>query len=175
MLRCRLPLKEALRYATEVAAALRDLHAQGLSHGAVSSEWIWLEHSAATLRAVGKAQHLGEVSADVVAFGKLLDEMVRGDDLEADGLAFFRDETLELAVRCRNESLSMRNVLINLRLLALRTRHHRRSLVGVTRQAAGWSKHAPRTRVVVPRVRARIYLSIRWKPLARLAFALLDK
>ena len=42
MARGRLPLAEALRYATQIATSLRDLHLHGLAYGAVSSQLILL-------------------------------------------------------------------------------------------------------------------------------------
>jgi hypothetical protein len=90
-------------------------------------------------------------------------------------LGCLRDETHALAVRCRNESPSLQNVLIDLRLLALQARHRGRSVRAVARQPADWYKKASTMRVVGPKVRIRIYLSMRWKPLARLVFALLGK
>ena len=56
--RAPLSLGEALRCATEVAAALRDLHRQGLAYGAVSSQLIEMGRAGATLRPTGALKRL---------------------------------------------------------------------------------------------------------------------
>jgi len=55
-----LPVGEALRYAIQIARYLRDLHAQGLVYGAVSSHLIVLAPSGACLRPSGGVAHLGD-------------------------------------------------------------------------------------------------------------------
>lgn len=173
--RCSLPLIEALRYAAKVATVLRDLHAQGLAHGAVSPQSILLEPSGAVLRGVGRAGRLGDQCLDVTAFGALLDEMLCRDDAEDNGPAFVRNEFRELAITCRNESPSMQNVLIHLRLLALQARQHGTYVCTATREVVERRNYETTPRAAEPRIRVRIYLSMRSKPLARLVFALLGK
>lgn len=116
--RGRLPVAEAVRHATQIATSLRDLHVHGLVYGAVSSQLILLGKSGATLRSGGGLTHFGEGHRDVTAFGAVLGEMLD----KVDGPEELREEIRRLAVRCREEAPDMRQVLIILRLLALRTR-----------------------------------------------------
>jgi hypothetical protein len=187
MARSPLSLLEGLRCATEIAAALRDLHEHGLVYGAVSSQLIELGPSGATLRSTGVVRHLGDSSRDVAAFGAVLEEMSH----RAESVGNLPDALLEqahaLALRCRNDSPPMQQVSIALRLLALQVRHCG-AVAGPMRQAQAPQAEA-RQAVVRPmpaaatpvakppvRVRVRIRLTLRWKPLANLAvFALSGK
>jgi len=168
--RCPLPLQEALRCAMQVGTALRRLHAEGLAYGEVSSQLIFVGESGAVLRPAPRPQNVGEPGGDVTAFGKLLDEMLRCEDTEGEALHCIRAEAHMLALRCRSESPSMQHVLINLRLLAVLIRQQGTVARPVTcqTQSAMLSSSAG---VVRPRVRIRIRMSIRWKPLARLVVA----
>ena len=178
MARGPLPLKEALRYAIDIAGVLRDLHRHGLAYGAVSSHLILLGASRAALRKTDGHTHLGDPQADVTDFGELLGELFRREDSADSGLYDLREEARTLALRCRDEGPAMQQVLIGLRLLGLRARH-----------AAAAGVRAPRP-ILVPRlpavaapapvcrlrVRVRIRMSLHWKPLVNLAiFALSGK
>ena len=116
--RGRLSLGESLRYATQIGTCLRDLHMQRLVYGAVSSQLILLGPSGATLRTNGGLTHLGDGQFDVMAFGAVLGEMLRG----VDGPEELKGEIGALAVRCQEETPDMRQVLIALRLLGLQAR-----------------------------------------------------
>ena len=171
-----LSLVEALRYATEIARTLRDLHDQGLAYGAVSSQLILLGPSGATLQNTGGLKRLGEGRYDVAAFGAVLGEMIRGEQ-SAEVRDSLREEARVLAARCAQESPDMKQVLICLRLLGLKARQA--ASVGlrmprpilVQRTTAPVSKrHAMKT------VRVRLHVALQWKPLANLAaFALSGK
>src|ERR1035441_9558500 len=136
--RCPLPLLEALRYATEVAKALRELHKRGIAHGAVSSQLIILGESGAALGLTSNSSCLSDRCHDVTALGEVLDEMIGGDGAERDGSACLRQETHALALRCRNESPSIQHVLIDLRLLALQARQSGIVVRSAARQAVVW-------------------------------------
>lgn len=170
-----LPFLEALRYAIEVAETVRDLHKQGVAHGAVSSQLILLGESGAALGATGKTNCLGDSCLDVKAFGEVLDDMLGGNEAEGDGPASVRQAMHELALRCRNESPSIQQVLIDLRLLALRVRQS-----GIFSQSPSGQSIVSRTpklqaRTTMPNVRLRVRLALHSKPLARLVFGLLGK
>lgn len=159
MARGPMPAGETFRYAIQVATCLRDLHSQGLVYGAVSSQLIVLGPSGASLRLSGLAQ-LGDARMDVKAFGGVLQEMLR----RAEGNGW-REELDALALRCQSETPDIQQVLITLRLLAMRIRQE---------------SYVPRPLFVVEppvsaasRVRLRIQMALQWKPLASLvAFAI---
>jgi hypothetical protein len=169
MARGRLSLAETLRYATQIAASLRDLHVHGLAYGAVSSQLILLGPSGAALRITGGLTHFGERRHDVTAFGGVLGDMIRG----VDGPEGLLAEVRGLAMRCQEEAPDMQQVLIALRLLGLRSRLAAtavRKLVSVRRPEAAAKRDLKET------VRLRLHLALRWKPLANLAaFALSGK
>jgi hypothetical protein len=113
-----LPLGEALRYATQIATVLRDMHVQHLVYGAVSAQLIVLGASGASLRSSGTLVRLGNGHADVAAFGVVLTEMLR----RVEGREELRREMVALGMRCQAETPDMQQVLITLRLLGLRAR-----------------------------------------------------
>jgi hypothetical protein len=160
-----LSVGEILRYATPIAAALRDLHAQGLVYGAVSSRSILLRPAGAALQEYGGLRRLGNASGDIAAFGEVLRETLRG----AHGREDLREELRQLAIDCQDTAADMQVMLIALRLLGLKAR-----------QVARMPRPAPSTRQEVAAkaevkeaVRLRLHLSLHWKPLANLAaFAL---
>jgi hypothetical protein len=119
MARSPLPLVETLRYAADIAMALRDLHRQGLAYGAVSAQLIELGPSGAALRTTGGLRHLGDARRDVAAYGAVLEAMLRPAETADAGWDALRAEARALALACRNESPGMRHVLIALRLLGL--------------------------------------------------------
>jgi hypothetical protein len=173
MVRAPLLLPEALRCATEIATALRDLHEHGLAYGAVSSQLIELGPAGATLRATGTLKRLGDSHRDVMAFGEVLQEMLDRDETAGGGLQGLHEEARALAERCRTEAPPMRQVLIALRLLVFEARFRgpavrpRRAVVRRMPVAAAPVERAPvHARV---RIRIRIRLALQWKPLASLA------
>ncbi len=151
--RGRLPLAEALGIATGIASCLRDLHAQHLVYGAVSSHLIEIRPWGAALRSTGALSHLGDGHHDVTSFGVVLTEMVH----RMDGPENLRAEIEALATRCREEAPDMQQVLIALRLLTLRARQGARAVrkpapVRRPKGASGW-----------------LDIVRQWKPLASLA------
>ena len=173
MARSPLSLVEVLRCATEVAAALRDLHRQGLAYGAVSSQLIELGPSGATLRPTGVRKHLGDGRRDVGAFGAVLHEMLRRAETAGGGLESLREEARALARRCCNESPPMQHVLTALRLLAFEARQCGTGVRPMPRRAVVQPMPATAAPVETLRLRARVGIRIRtalhWKPLASLA------
>ncbi len=168
MSRGPLPVAEALRYATQVATCLRDLHMQGLVYGAVSSQLILLGPSGAWLRSSGSLARLGDAHYDVADFGRVLGELLRS----VEGPAVLQVDLGRLAIRCQVESPDMQQVLITLRLLALQARI---STVAPPRPAL-----VPRAEVGRPALKAAVLqwaeMARQWKPLASLvAFALSGK
>jgi serine/threonine protein kinase len=167
--RGRMSLAEALRYATQIATCLRDLHRQGLVYGAVSSQLILLSSAGATLRSTGGLTHLGEGRDDVQAFGAIVGEMLRG----IDGPEELCTEMGALAMRCQEETPDIRQVLVALRLLGMQARQGMvaRRTPMPARSPKVSAKPAP-SRMVRLRLRMRLH----WRPLASLAaFALSGK
>ena len=80
-----LPLPFALRCATDVAAALRELHEVGRAHGDVSPASVVLRHSGAALVPPSGLQRKIDLRADVAAFGAVLYEMLTGAKPPRDG------------------------------------------------------------------------------------------
>jgi hypothetical protein len=156
--RGRLSLAEALRFATQIATCLRDLHAQHLVYGAVSSQLIQLSPSGATLRSTGGLTRLGDGHHDVASFGAVLSEMLR----RMDGPEDLRAEIEALAMRCREEAPDMQQVLITLRLLTLQARQGAGTVRRPLRARA--PKRAAKTETESGR-----RLPWQWKPLANLA------
>jgi hypothetical protein len=158
MVRGSLPFAEALQDAIQIATCLCDLHAQGLTYGAVSSDAILLGAEGVSLRPGGGAR-LGDKHDDVASFGGVLREMLRAAEA-----AELHEEVEALATRCQKDTPDMRHVAIRLRILALRLRH---SALAARLPAALQKKR---------KVRLRIHLSLHWRPLVNLAaFALVGK
>ena len=120
-----LTLAFALQSAADVAIALRQLHAQGKTHGKVSAETVLLRESSAHL-----APGPGEESErhDVKSFGIVLLQLLRGLDSPSEHSAMSVDQlaasATELAQRCvaGDEATDMRKVVVELRVLALLAR-----------------------------------------------------
>jgi len=197
MSRSPLSLVETLRYATEIATALRDLHEHGLTYGAVTSQSILLEPLGAALRATGDIKRLGDGRRDVMAYGTVLEEMLAHQDTAGAGEDSIRDEARALALRCRHEAPGMKHVVINLRLLALAARQCEKGLripapavlrAPVPPAESPAAPAPPAVPVVAPvrpappvrkpraraRVRVRIRLNLHWKPLVSLAVVTLS-
>jgi hypothetical protein len=153
-----LPPAELLQDAIQIAACLRELHAQGLVYGALNSQAILLGAEGVSLRPTTPPPSRDEHD-DVAAFGTLLREMLGG--AQAGEL---HDEVEALAARCQENALSLQHVAGRLRILAVRLRH---------------SALAARRRTAIPKkqkVRLRIRFSLHWRPLVNLAaFALVAK
>jgi hypothetical protein len=80
-----LPLPLALRCATDVAAALRELHVVGRAHGEVSAASIVLRPSGAVLLPPNDLQREVNLRADVAGFGAVLYEMLTGGEPPSGG------------------------------------------------------------------------------------------
>ena len=165
--RGRLPIEEALGYATQIATCLRDLHLQRLAYGAVSSQLIVLGPSGATLRTNGGLAHLGERHFDVTAFGWVLGEMLRATD----GPEELREKIAALAVRCQEETPDMQQVLIALRLLGLEARQDMAVKRGLMPARIPEGAARPKVRETV---RLRFHTMLQWRPLASLASSALS-
>jgi hypothetical protein len=163
--RAPLSLEEALRYATEVALVLRDLHRQGLAYGAVSSQSIELGESGAGLRPTPGLKRLGDGRRDVAAFGAVLDELLCRTGTAGGAFEGLREEARALARRCSNESPPMRQVFIALRLLVLQARQYRTGRLLRPPEAHATRPSAPRP------ARAAVRAGRLWESLARLAAA----
>jgi len=169
MRRGPLAVTEALRYATQIATCLRDMHMQGLVYGAVSSQLIVLGPGGAALRSRNGLAQLGDPHHDVAAFGALLGEMLR----KIEGQAGIQIDIGRLAIRCDREALDMQRVLITLRLIGLQARQG----------SAQTRKQAPaiHTKTAAgPQLRGKVlhlvYVARHWRPLANLAaFAMSGK
>jgi hypothetical protein len=127
-----LALEFALQCATDVAVALRNLHAQGLTHGRVCAESVFLRDTTARL-ALGPSELVVSRNADVCGFGTVLFQLVHGfeppvEQPEQDGDSLVSAAT-ELAYRCIEASPrdgpDVRRVLVELRLLALMARQRK--------------------------------------------------
>ncbi len=163
--RGRLPLAETLAHVFRLARTLKDLHAQGLAYGAVSSPLVLLGPAGAELRNSIGLMRLGEPAGDVTGLGKLLEEMLG----HTDGPAEFLEELRALAIHCQTETPDMRQVVIALRLVGIRMRQSagpvlRPVLVPLPRP----EPEEPKTSFVNS-LRASLNAVLTWKPLANFA------
>jgi serine/threonine protein kinase len=129
-----LPLPFALRCATDVAAALRELHRAGLAHGEVSPASVVLRPSGAALLPPNGLVGEANSRADVAAFGAVLYEMLTGgkppsgghlaapaERVPEAGLPGLRAAATRLAAKCLatapDEVPSTQMILIEVRLM----------------------------------------------------------
>jgi hypothetical protein len=73
-----LPLGYALRYATDVASSIRDLHEEGRLHGSVNADSVVVTKAGAQLLPPNGHARYAVAGADISAFGALLYEMATG-------------------------------------------------------------------------------------------------
>jgi hypothetical protein len=112
-----LALAYALQCATDLAAAMRQLHAQGRTHGRVCADSVLLGETSARLASGPGAASQGE---DVAQFGSVLHELLHGCEPAADKLL---SAATGVANRCVNsECCDLRKVVTELRVLALLAR-----------------------------------------------------
>ena len=161
-----LPLPEALRYATEIATTLRDLHAQGLAYGAVSSHLILLAPSGASLRHTGGLTRLGDGQSDVAAFGAVLDDMLYREVSVHTEVETLREELFALARHCAEDAPDMRQVLIALRILRLQARQ---TSTAIRRPVAPPLGPVEEATPVMDMLRDGLHMAMQWRPLANLA------
>jgi hypothetical protein len=117
-----LPFAAALRCATEIAAALRDLHAQGRGHGRVEAGSVVIGLPGAQLLPSRSYWEEGLPARDIREFGALLSRMLTGTDSSPAGV---RAAALQVAARCAGEGgaqPSLRYVVMELRLLTMMLR-----------------------------------------------------
>jgi hypothetical protein len=161
--RGRLPVIEALFYATQIATSLRDLHAQKLVYGAVSSQLILLTQAGASLRTNGYLLQLGDGRDDVAAFGAVLVEMLG----KLEGSMALQIEIGRLAMQCQMEEPGIQQVLIALRLLGFR--HRQSEMAAAQPVAAAYEQPAAAEPAWKDSVLQWAQLARQWKPIAGLA------
>ena len=172
MAQAKLSLADALRFATQIATTLRDLHAQGLIYGAVSSQLILLNQDGAALRNTGNVARLGDRQSDVKAFGRVLGEMFSRVICEWE-FEPVRQQAHALALNCEDGVPEMRQVMVTLRLLGLQARQARPT---APPPAPVQQLKVEPKRPKVQKVRVRLRFNLQWQPLVSLAtFALAGK
>jgi serine/threonine protein kinase len=128
-----LPLPFALQCATDIAAALRDLHEDGRVHGSLDAQSILLTPNGATLLEPANRVRRVTFADDIVAFGAVLYQMVTGheplpgrplpapsNERAETGPSGIRAATMRLAARCmrvNDPPLKMKLVLAELQPL----------------------------------------------------------
>jgi hypothetical protein len=128
-----LPLEAALRYATEIATVLREMHLDGRAHGSVEPQNVYLKSSGATLAPPDRRGYTDPLN-DLAGFGMVLYAMLTGrapagEELRlvpakppvVKGPAAVRAAATRLAERCltaeRETAPDMQKVLTEARLL----------------------------------------------------------
>jgi serine/threonine protein kinase len=167
-----LPLTFALRCATDVAAALRELHEVGRAHGEVSPASVVLRPSGAALRPPNGLLRQVSSRADVLAFGAVLYEMLtsgkpprgplavpeeRGPHTGAPGL---RAAAMRLAAKCLatppDQAPTIQMVVTEVRLL------------NVLARQSGAESSAPLQHAPAPQTRRKADPLAEWTAATRL-------
>jgi hypothetical protein len=147
-----LPLAAALRYATEIAAGLRSIHAEGGAHGSVSAATVIMGGPRAMLTSPNGNSRQARQQGDVAAFGAVLLQMLTGSK-PAPGLIAvppaprpslhsgpeeLKMAALRLACRCINEEplLDIQKALTEIRTLAMLARYTEKPLAAKQRAPA---------------------------------------
>jgi len=132
-----LPLATALGYATDVAAALRELHGEGRAHGEVGPDHVRVRSQRAVLLPSRPSSRQADPRSDIVAFGALLYELLTGSKPPRDlsnamaapvpraGPEGVRRAAQHLALRCLaavDPALHMQQALMEVRLYSLMAR-----------------------------------------------------
>jgi hypothetical protein len=161
-----LPLGYALRYATDVASSLRDLHEEGLLHGSVDANSVVVTETGARLLPPNGHARYAVAGADVSAYGALLYEMVTGakpsprTTLPLPPIASrntpkgLQAAATRLASKClrstSNSFTEMQKVLTEVRLLGLQSRiQPAPEAVEPLRAPAAWARR-PEASTVAP-------------------------
>jgi hypothetical protein len=128
-----LPLELCLRYATEIATALRELHQDGRSHGSVDPAHVAVRTSGVTLLPFDRRGYPDPLS-DLAGFGEVLYAMLTGKKPSGDefrlvpakpailkGTSAVRAAATRLAERCltaeRETAPDLQKILTEVRLL----------------------------------------------------------
>jgi len=120
-----IPVDDVLRYATLLGEALRKLHDNGKSHGAVSPQAILLTDDTLDLVPPPETAPKADTQADIFAFGTVLGEMLAGradrDSADEHGLSALVASCL--ATDPADRLPGMKKALLELKLAGLATRH----------------------------------------------------
>lgn len=128
-----LPLESALRYATEIALALREMHDDGRAHGKVEPEQVMIRSTGATLLPPERRGYTDPLD-DLAGFGNVLYAMLTGRPPAGEefrlvpakppamkGAAAVRAAATRLAERCltaeRETAPELQKILTEVRLL----------------------------------------------------------
>jgi hypothetical protein len=128
-------LSAAMQYAIDVAAALREIHEQGRTHGKVVAGNVAIPRAGVELLPCRNTWDRGDAARDTREFGALLYHLLTGSPLppgelpepaglpaQRTGRAGLRTSALQVAAACFGEGgfqPTMQQVLIELRLLAV--------------------------------------------------------
>jgi hypothetical protein len=151
-----LSIAYALQCATDIAAAMRQMHAQGRTHGRVCAEAVLLRETSARLAPGPGTRSQGE---DVAAFGTLLYQLLHGCEPPAEVAVKSLDNVIaaatDVAYRCLNctsgeSSLDMRRAVTEIRVLALLARQRAANPTTPVATAAAVPPPSPALPVLLP-------------------------
>jgi hypothetical protein len=142
-----LPLDVCLRYATDLAVALREMHADGRIHGNVETAQVVIKNGGASLTQVGR-RGLPDPLLDLTGFGAVLYAMLTGKAPTGDefrlvpakpsmvkGPAAIRATSMRLAERCltaeRETAPDFQKVLTEVRLLSVMAKQYSSEQLGL--------------------------------------------
>lgn len=113
--------REALQISTDLAAALRDLHANGLEYGDLNAQTVVIGARGAGLAPGGGLAHKADGRSDVGAFGELMELMLDGAETPDHMLGLWA-EAAGLAQQCLTRAPKIQQMVMPLRLLGVRAR-----------------------------------------------------
>jgi hypothetical protein len=137
LMRGPLPLNAALRYGTEIASAVRELHQQGRAYGRLSASQVLTTPGGVQLAPLLSYSKQSDIGRDVHAFGGVLYQMLtgsapplsikqaplRGGEARG-GPAATRAAALKLSAKCMAEKVTMQQALTELRLHSVLMRQY---------------------------------------------------